>query len=200
MKKESNDLSQELVNKIKEDLNFRLEGNQYIECRRLPGGALDITTIYKDVVETLDINFPLGHHYLYDEVFSLVTDYVLDKADLPKRIRKGLGGWVLQAKWPEQGWVDLHQEDRMDDWANLEDYIEDLRKIQDYCMKDESGKLSSPKPSGYFINFDGFSLFVKGNAEVKLIRDLTTDMALVDDTEEDSMLYKCYTINPEDEK
>ena len=189
MKKESNDLSKELVNKIKEDLDFRLEGKQYIECRRLPGGELDLAAIYKDVVETLNINFPLGQHYLYDEVFSLVSNYVLDGADLPKRIRKGRGGWVLQAKWPNEEWVDLHREDRMDDWANLEDYIEDLRKIQDYCMKDGDVKLSSPKPSGYFINFDGFSLFVKGNAEVKLIRDLNTDMALVDDTEYDSMPY-----------
>lgn len=189
MTKESKGLSKEWVNIIKQDLDFRLEGKQYIECRRLPGGELDLAAIYKDVVETLNINFPLGQHYLYDEVFSLVSNYVLDGADLPKRIRKGRGGWVLQAKWPEEGWVDLHQEDRMDDWANLEDYIEDLRKIQDYCMKDENEKLSSPKPLGYFINFDGFSLFVKGNAEVKLIRDLNTDMALVDDTEYDSMPY-----------
>lgn len=188
MKKESKGLSQEWVNIIKQDLDFRLEGKQYIECRRLPGGELDLAAIYKDVVETLNINFPLGQHYLYDEVFSLVSDYVSDGADLPKRIRKGLGGWVLQSKWPNEEWVDLHHEDRMDDWANLEDYVEDLRKIQDYCMKDENEKLSSPKPLGYFINFDGFSLFVKGNAEVKLIRDLSTDRALVDDSEYDNML------------
>lgn len=159
------ELSQEWQKAITEQLEESLT-NGFIDSSRGANGHIWVNKIYYTLCDILDISFDPGEGYKMDLVYDFISKWIEENIPRTRIIldKECTPPLLVMDELTNQGWIYLHNEDPSENMEDIVQYIRD--RSMDF---NPTGSPSySPKQSPFYLDFEGFSLKIKGEVEIIL--------------------------------